>query len=80
MPELAKRSLDVWLGHLRVIESALDGNAHLCGEQFTAADILLGHALRMAADSRMIPEEFTATRAYFSRLEKRDAYRRMLEK
>lgn len=78
LPELARRSLGVWLRHLQIIDQALANRAFVCGEQFTAADVLLGHALRLAHESALIPAEFAASRSYFDRLTQREAYQRML--
>ncbi|MGH8252253.1 MAG: glutathione S-transferase family protein [Steroidobacteraceae bacterium] len=78
LPEVARRSLGVWLRYLRIIDQALANRAFACGEHFTAVDVLLGHALRLAQESALFPAEFAGSRSYFDRLTQRAAYQRML--
>jgi glutathione S-transferase len=61
---------------LAVVDRALDGRAHICGERFTAADIMLSYGITMARIIRELPAEFANVAAYLDRLKQRAAYER----
>jgi glutathione S-transferase len=59
---------------LRVVERALDGRDYICGDAFSAADIMLVYGIVMARITRELPDEFPRIAAYFDRLKQRPAY------
>jgi glutathione S-transferase len=73
------------LGHgdydtvMNVLAKAVAGGPYLLGEQFTAADVVIGSGLRWGMMFKLIPErpEFTA---YVARLNERPAVERAQEK
>jgi glutathione S-transferase len=68
-----------FLGRLRAIDAALEGNAWLCADRFTAADVSVGYALMLAAYLQM-DEQFSANvSAYWQRLKNREAFVRALD-
>jgi len=60
---------------LDVLEAALAGREHLCGE-FTAADIMVGYALRLAGMFGLGLDGHPGVAGYFARLSARPAYGR----
>jgi glutathione S-transferase len=60
---------------LDVLEPALAGREHLCGE-FTAADIMVGYALRLGGMFGLTGDGHGNVQAYFGRLAARPAYER----
>ncbi|XUM23361.1 glutathione S-transferase family protein [Bradyrhizobium oligotrophicum S58] len=65
-----------FLGRLRAVEAATAGAEFLCAGRFTAADIVIGYALRLA-DTLGLSKEFGPNvAAYWARLQQRDGYQR----
>jgi len=63
---------------LRAVEAATANAATLCAGRFTAADIVIGYALKLA-DSLGLSKEFGPNvAAYYARLQQRDAFKRAL--
>jgi glutathione S-transferase len=63
-------------GALAVVDRALDQRAHICGEPFTAADIMVSYGITMARILRELPAEFANVAAYLERLKQRPGYQR----
>jgi glutathione S-transferase len=53
--------------------------AHLCGARFTAADVSVGYALMLAQHLGLASRFTPAVKAYWERLQQRDAYTRALQ-
>jgi glutathione S-transferase len=64
---------------MEVLAKAVGPGPHILGEQFTAADVVIGSGLRWGMMFKLIPErpEFTA---YVGRLSQRPAFKRAQEK
>ncbi len=62
--------------YARQLEKLLSTRTYLVGDDFTAADIVMGYTLASASAFGAIPEECTAVRAYLGRLQERPAFRR----
>lgn len=64
---------------LDVVAKAVSAGPYLLGDQFTAADVVIGSGLRWGTMFKLIPErsEFTA---YIDRLNERPAFKRAQEK
>ena len=68
-----------FLGRLRAVEAATAAAEDLCAGRFTAADIVIGYALRLA-DSLGLSRDFGPNvAAYWVRLQAREGYRRARE-
>jgi glutathione S-transferase len=65
-----------FFGRLRAVEAALDQTPMLCAGRFTAADISVGYALRLAESIGLTAEFGPNVTAYWQRLQQRDGYRR----
>ena len=77
-PQIAADYSKWFLGRLRAVETALGQTETLCAERFTAADISVGFALRLA-DTIGLSKDFGANvAAYWRRLQARDGYQRAL--
>ena len=72
----------VWFkARLGAVERALaDGRLHLCAGRFTAADVSVGYALKLAARRGFDFDKLDHTRRYWHRLSKRDGYRRAMQR
>lgn len=70
--EQARRSF----GHFaRSIDQALRGKRYLLGDEFTAADIVIGYALYLAAEFGAFPEGLGNLSEYYERLSSRPAFK-----
>ena len=67
-----------FLGRLRVVEAATGKAETLCGGRFTAADIAIGYALRLAGIVGLAGDFGPNVRAYWDRLQQRDGFKRAL--
>jgi glutathione S-transferase len=77
-PQVAADYSKWFLGRLRAVEAALGQGETLCAGRFTAADISVGYALRLA-DSIGLSKDFGANvTAYWQRFRERDGYRRAI--
>ncbi|MGJ5094872.1 glutathione S-transferase family protein [Bradyrhizobium oligotrophicum] len=75
-PQVAADYAKWFLGRLRAVEAATAGAEFLCAGRFTAADIVIGYALRLA-DTLGLSKEFGPNvAAYWARLQQRDGYQR----
>jgi glutathione S-transferase len=78
----APRTTAGWADYDTVIEvlrGAVSGREYLLGEQFTAADVVIGSGLRWGMLFKMIPE-LTEFASYVARLKARPAMQRQLAK
>jgi glutathione S-transferase len=62
---------------LAPIEEALTGKDYLIGD-FSAADIMLGHAVFMSNRSGCVTDEMTNIKAYIERIEQRPAFQKAM--
>jgi glutathione S-transferase len=65
-----------FLGRLRAVEAATAGADTLCAGRFTAADIVIGYALRLADTIGLAKDFGPNVAAYWARLQQRDGFRR----
>jgi glutathione S-transferase len=65
-----------FFGRLRAVETALGKTPTLCADRFTAADISVGYALRLAEDIGLATDFDPNVAAYWQRLQQRDGYKR----
>jgi glutathione S-transferase len=67
----------IWfLGRLRAVEAATANAETLCAGRFTAADIVIGYALRLADNIGLAKDFGPNVAAYWQRLQARDGYKR----
>ena len=64
------------LARLDVLEQALAGSSHLCGEAFTAADIMVGYGVALTRLLGVLADGHPQAAAYLARLEARPAFRK----
>jgi glutathione S-transferase len=77
-PQVATDYAKWFLGRLRAVEAATAAAETLCANRFTAADIVIGYALRLAATIGLARDFGPHVAAYWQRLQARDGYQRAL--
>ena len=65
-----------FLGRLRAVEAATGQSETLCAGRFTAADIVVGYALRLAENIGLAKDFGPNVAAYWERLQQREGYQR----
>jgi glutathione S-transferase len=73
-PQVAEDYAKWFLARLRTLEPRLASQEHLCAGRFTAADISVGYALRLASDLDLDTRFTPAVAAYWQRLQQREGY------
>jgi glutathione S-transferase len=75
-PQVATDYAKWFLGRLRAVEAAAAKADTLCADRFTAADISVGYALRLAENIGLAKDFGPNVAAYWQRLQARDGYKR----
>jgi glutathione S-transferase len=75
-PQVAGDYVKWFLGRLRAVEAAMAKADTLCADRFTAADIVIGYALRLAENIGLAKDFGPNVAAYWQRLQSRDGYKR----
>ena len=57
-----------------VVERELNGKPYICGDEFSAADIMVSYGLIMARITRELPDTLGNITAYLERLKQRPSY------
>lgn len=73
--EAADKARRVFKHFVRSIEESLEGRSYLMGEEFSAADIVVGYALFVAEEFDVFPRGLNNVRAYYDRLSERPAFK-----
>ncbi|MDE1932676.1 glutathione S-transferase family protein [Bradyrhizobium sp.] len=77
-PQVASDYAKWFLGRLRAVEAATARAETLAAKRFTAADIVIGYALRLAGIIGLAKDFGPNVTAYWERLQQRDGYQRAL--
>ena len=72
---VAKQARRSFSHFARSIDQALRGKRYLLGDEFTAADIVIGYALYLAAEFGAFPEGLGNLSEYYERLSSRPAFK-----
>ncbi len=75
-PQVAADYTKWFFGRLKAVEAALGQAETLCADRFTAADISVGFALRLAESTGLAKDFGPNVAAYWRRLQQRGGYRR----
>ena len=75
-PQVATDYAKWFLGRLRAVEAATGKADMLCADRFTAADISVGYALRLAENIGLAKDFGPNVAAYWQRLQARDGFKR----
>src|SRR5437762_7774548 len=75
-PQVATDYAKWFLGRLRAVEAATAAAQTLVADRFTAADIVIGFALRLAEKIGLAKDFGPNVTAYWQRLQARDGYKR----
>src|SRR6185437_14408067 len=71
-PQVAGDYAKWFLGRLRAVEAAAGNAETLCADRFTAADIVIGYALRLADNIGLAKDFGPNVTAYWQRLQQRE--------
>jgi glutathione S-transferase len=75
-PQVATDYAKWFLGRLRAVEAATGKAETLCAGRFTAADVVIGYALRLAENIGLARDFGPNVSAYWQRLQARDGFKR----
>jgi glutathione S-transferase len=75
-PQVAGDYAKWFFGRLRAVETATAAAETLCAGRFTAADIVIGYALRLAGNIGLAGNFGPHVAAYWQRLQARDGFKR----
>ncbi|KYH02808.1 glutathione S-transferase family protein [Bradyrhizobium sp. DOA1] len=75
-PQVAGDYAKWFLGRLRAVEAATANAETLCADRFTAADIVIGYALRLADNIGLSKDFGPNVAAYWARLQQREGFKR----
>ena len=75
IPEKIEAAINAFDEKLRIAENQLSQHDWLAGEEFTLADIQLGHLLYRYFDMDIVRQPYPALRAYYDKLCERPAYK-----
>jgi glutathione S-transferase len=75
-PQVAADYAKWFLGRLRTVEATTGKAETLCADRFTAADISVGYALRLAENIGLAKDFGPNVAAYWQRLQARDGFKR----
>ncbi len=78
IPQVAADYAKWFLGRLRAVEVAVEDGETLCAGRFTAADIVIGYALRLAETIGLSKDFGPNVAAYWARLQQREGFQRAL--
>jgi glutathione S-transferase len=79
IPALVERGSEIAPALVRVVERALTNKMYILGDDFNAADIMLGFGLNIAQHLGFVSEATPNALAYCDRLRARPAYQRAAE-
>lgn len=75
-PQVAGDYAKWFFGRLRAVEAATGRSETLCADRFTAADIVIGYALRLADNIGLAGDFGPNVAAYWRRLQAREGFKR----
>lgn len=73
---IAGEAAETFKERMQVLDLTLGEGGYLLGNDFTAADVMVGYALHLAAMFRLLDDAPDDVRKYWDRLSARDAYKR----
>jgi len=71
----AEQARRVFKHFARAVDTAVEGKQYLVGEEFSAADIVVGYALFLAEDFGVFPQGLGNLSEYYARLCRRPAFK-----
>jgi glutathione S-transferase len=73
---VATEAIETFHARMRVLDKVLGGSGYLLGDDFTAADIMVGYAIHLGALMGLMPATPHDVQAYWKRFSDRPAYQR----
>ena len=80
IPQVASESVETFKERLQVLDAHLHGKHFLLGADMSAADVMVGYALHLAALFGLMKDAPSHAGAYWKRLSARPAYQRAVAK
>jgi glutathione S-transferase len=74
-PDVVTQSKRTFQAYAAVLDRALAGHDYLVGDEFSAADIVVGYTLFLAALAKILPANAKHLNAYYERLRQRPAFK-----
>jgi len=78
-PQVVEDYAKWFLGRLRAVEAAAGQGDYLAAGRFTAADVVIGYALRLATNLGLAKDFGPNVAGYWQRLQQRDGFKRALD-
>jgi glutathione S-transferase len=75
VPMMAQEAVETFHERMKVLDKWMGGSGYLLGEDFTAADVMVGYALHLASLMRLIGDTPRDIQDYWKRLSGRQAYK-----
>ena len=80
IPQVAAEAAETFKERMKVLDAHLNGKHYILGADMSAADVMVGYALHLAALFRLMADAPPHVGAYWKRLSARDAYKRAAAK
>ena len=80
IPQVAAEAVETFRERLHVLDAHLSGKHYILGADMSAADVMVGYALHLAALFRLMDDAPAHVSAYWKRLQERPAYQRAIAK
>jgi len=75
---VAAEAVETFLARTKVLSRVLGGRHYLLGDDFTAADVMVGYALHLASLMSLVDATPADVQAYWKRLTERPSYQRAI--
>lgn len=75
---MASEAAETFLARMKALDKVMGGRGYLLGDDFTAADVMVGYALHLASLMRLLDKTPRDIQAYWERLSSRPAYQRAI--
>ena len=75
-PAILEQGKKTWSHYLDILDKELADKDYLCGDEFTAADIVIGYTLFIVKLFKLDPGGFPNIDAYYERLSSRPAFQK----
>jgi len=75
-PDRLEEGKRAFYHYAKVLNDRLEGREYIGGDEFTAADIVIGYTLHAAAQCGALPDDMPALKRYYERLAVRPAFKK----
>lgn len=78
IPAVAEQGKKTYSHYLGILNKELTDKDYICGDEFSAADIVVGYILFIVKFFKLAPEGFPEVDAYYERLASRSAFQKAI--